>query len=423
MRKAFGWIVPAAVMVAVVLGAPLLASSEPAVPERKPPKMVPDQWHSRGSIDSFAAGGMSKEDCERYGLRYGYSECNRYKQRQPVAAERRLEAASAEEESGTEQTVLTPEEARPDRLATLETPPATRSVAEPAADRASQINEMILVTFNGVAASDEDVGRVMRLLSEGHIGGVVLRPANIRSDAQVAELTRMFHAAQQDVRPLIAFRLPTPNGKTDRPAYPAPGLAAYGGDPEAAFRVHARIARKLARLGLDLSVAPRLVPERIDASPTQAVENIAAFATVFILAHREAALRVAPDAAARPVLRALAGKGYLDAIYRSSSRRNGDAGGTAPSRDSFNGLAITAIPRNVASDPSRLRRVVLDSAKAGSDLFVLPSTDNAIVQATRDVFMKGLRDGDLTRGALQASSDDIQALKRALPLHIVETRQ
>jgi hypothetical protein len=421
MRNALGRIVPIAVIVAVIAGMPQIAGGEPAVPERKPPKMVPDQWHSPSSLESFRPGHMALKDCERYGFRYGYSECNRYKRREPITARRPGDAPS-EESADTDQVAAIGEENRPEAQAAAitQSEPVTATV-ESATNLETQIAQTILVTVDGRTPEDDGVARVMRLLREGLIGGVMLQPANIGSSRQVAALTRALRAAQPEGRPLIAFRAPAGNVETDFPIYSAVGL---GGDPEAAFRAHANTARQLVRLGLDLSVVSRLSPQANAGSSVQAALSAKAFANAFVLAHRDAGLGVALALAGEGLLGPLAPKRYLDAVYFDSGAPESNALETLDLLpDAFEGLVITPLPPNIADDAARFSRVVVSAASAGSDLFVLPASDRKLVRATHDALTAALQSGEITAATLKGSVNDIRALKRALPIHIVETRR
>ncbi len=420
MRNALGRIVPIAVIVAVIAAMPQIAGGEPAVPERKPPKMVPDQWHSRSSIDSFASGTMSRADCERYGFRYGYSECNVYKRRKPITAQRPGDAPS-EESAGTDRVAAIGEDDRREAPAAITRSGQVTTTVEPATDLETQIAQTLLVTFDGMTPEDDGVARVMRLLREGLVGGVMLEPENIGSSRQVAALTRALRAAQPEGRPLIAFRAPAGRVETDFPIYSAVG---FGGDPEAAFRAHANTARRLVRLGLDLSIVSGLSAQVDAGSSVDAGLSLKAFTNAFVLAHRDAGLGVALTLAEKALLGPLARKGYLDAVYFDGGALDSVGPETLDLLpDAFEGLLIFAPPPDLADDAAGFSRVVVSAVGAGSDLFVLPASDEKLVRATRDALKAALQSGEITAAALEASVEDIRALKRALPIHILETRR
>src|SRR2546428_6372807 len=98
-------------------------------------------------------------------------------------------------------------------------------------------------------------------LAEHPPAGVILFKRNVRSAAQLRQLTRAIHATGAGVRPLVA--LDHEGGRVDRLPRPFthfPPAAVVGGrrDPRLAGAVGRAPGRGLRAAGIDLALAPEL---------------------------------------------------------------------------------------------------------------------------------------------------------------------
>src|SRR5688572_13784349 len=181
-------------------------------------------------------------------------------------------------------------------LALQRDPPLTPEQAE----LRRMVGQMLIIGFPGTSLAEEWPARVAHMIRTGEIGGVLLLSGNVRSPAQLQQLTRGLSLAGGAVRPFIAIdqeggavqRLTRYKGFSGLPAAAMVSLA----KAEEAFVLYARQAEELAAQGItinlgpvvDLDIAPdNPVISRLGRSYGATPEIVMPFARAFIEAHRQ----------------------------------------------------------------------------------------------------------------------------------------
>jgi beta-N-acetylhexosaminidase len=124
----------------------------------------------------------------------------------------------------------------------------------------AMIGQMILIGFPGTRAQDEWPARIVKLIHDGRIGGVVLYDYNVVSPRQLKALNAAFNDAGGELRPFICVdqeggsvqRLTRAKGFVG-----LPGAARISGmNPDKAYQLDAGAARELAELGFNVNFGP-----------------------------------------------------------------------------------------------------------------------------------------------------------------------
>jgi len=164
----------------------------------------------------------------------------------------------------------------------------------------AMIGQMILIGLPGTKPSDEWPARIVKLIHDSRIGGVVLYDYNIRGPRQVKALNAAFRDASSELLPFICVdqeggsvqRLTRSKGFVG-----LPGAARVSGlSLDKAYRLDATAARELADLGFNVNFGPvvdlNLNPANptigrlgrsFSADPDQVIE----YASEFINAHEQ----------------------------------------------------------------------------------------------------------------------------------------
>lgn len=143
-----------------------------------------------------------------------------------------------------------------------------------------KIGQLIIIGFDGIAIDAE----LRRMISEYHIGGVILFARNVQSPQQVAALTNelqkiaiesgnsgLFIAIDQEGGRVA--RLTEDRGFTEFPS--AMALTATG-NPQNAYRVAAAMAAEMRAVGINVDFAPDL---DVNNNPTNPVIGIRSFSS------------------------------------------------------------------------------------------------------------------------------------------------
>jgi len=142
---------------------------------------------------------------------------------------------------------------------------AARIAAACASERVSaMVGQTIMVGFPGTEESDEGVRAVRTQLGEGHIGGVVLFPENIRGKAQLARLIGSLRGASSSLLPFVAVdqeggkvqRLTSLKGFASSPAAAEVGKEMSPASEERAEAIYRAMAEELAGLGFNMNLGP-----------------------------------------------------------------------------------------------------------------------------------------------------------------------
>ncbi len=310
-------------MFAAVLGmSPAGAQNSDAAPAAK---SVEDQWRSAPTLHQ-GWPHASEQTCREYGIAYNYSECAVYQRKgaQPQAANPPADKRSAEHGAGIQKVAV------PERRGT---PPVMVAPAQPALQAAvPQITPipasapMILVEFTGQQRDDEGVRDVKALISSGLISGVVIRPENVVSSRQLAELILFLSSDQPSFEPLFAVRqivrgadvVVLPIGF---PAYPDARIVGADNDPERAYEAYADIARYWADAGIGMVIPAPGQISGVDFGIDP--RHIAAFLKSKLLAHRDSGVAFIapmelPQTAYAEALARLRGRAELPAVITSA---------------------------------------------------------------------------------------------------------
>ena len=143
-----------------------------------------------------------------------------------------------------------------------------------------KIGQTMLIGFDGLSVDDD----LRQLISENHIGGVILFSRNIESPAQVARLTNeiqrialesgnpgLFVAVDQEGGRVARLTLDT--GFTE---FPGAMAVAATGDPENAYRVATAMAVEMRAVGINADFAPDL---DVNNNPSNPVIGIRSFSS------------------------------------------------------------------------------------------------------------------------------------------------
>jgi beta-N-acetylhexosaminidase len=164
----------------------------------------------------------------------------------------------------------------------------------------AMIGQMILIGFPGTRPQDEWPARIVKLIEEGRIGGVVLYDYNIVSPRQLKALNAAFNAAGGALRPFIC--IDQEGGSVQRLSR-AKGFVGLPGaaristlDLDKAYELDASAARELADLGFNVNFGPVVdvnvnpanpVIGRLGRSFGADPEKVVAYASQFIDAHEQ----------------------------------------------------------------------------------------------------------------------------------------
>jgi hypothetical protein len=364
-QDSYGLLIGAALtVVAMIVVAPATAH---ATDDAGTSVAVEDQWRS-APITEPGWPLASEKSCREYGLAYGYAECAIYG-RKPSRAER--SSGQIETEHAIQQDVL--RIALPERRGPwTETIAPERSpvlAAAPDGGLEHQFQPVVLAEFDGATPEDAGVIAVTELIARGRIGGVVIRPENVRSDRQLAALSAHLRADGRPDDLLIAVRqivrgpgvVVLPIGY---PAYPSGQTVGADNDPERAYQAYHDIARIWNDAGVDMVIASTHPDDSVNFGSNP--DHIASFLRAKLLAHRDAGVAFAPPLKSAQVA-------YDEALAKLS-------GPSEPAIVMASGVPDERWPHRLMLDLAATRSI--DLARAGewreqADIVILPA---AIVQ-------------------------------------------
>jgi len=341
----------------------------------------------------------------------------------------------------------------------------------------SMIGQMIMVGFAGDDERDLGVMAVREQLAKGAIGGVVLYPENIGSQAQLRALTAFLRNARSALVPFIAVdqegglvqRLTHRDGYTYFPSARSVGRNPSFSSPDSAIRLYAGMAKELADAGFNLNFGPvvdlNLNPDNpviggrersFGADPS----SVTALARAFIVAHRDAGIVTVAkhfpghgsshadshkgfadismswkEIELEPY-RALAKEGLLDAVMIGHLYHPRFSDG-AKLPASLSGRAIQALRSKgfigfrgvVVSDDMEMGAVrddysveerVIKAVNAGTDLIVFSNVnlrDPELGVKIHAIIADAVRDGRISRLRIEQAYGKIRLLKRRLMEH------
>jgi beta-N-acetylhexosaminidase len=170
----------------------------------------------------------------------------------------------------------------------------------------AMLGQMILIGFPGTKPAEEWPARVIKMIRDSEIGGVILFPGNIVDPAQLKALDAALTRAGGGTPPFIAVdqeggaiqRLTVAKGFAGLPS----ARKVASGDEAAAYRLYRDAARELAGVGINLNFGPVVDLEidltspaigKLERSFGRDPVRVASFARQFIDAHHDAGVLVA----------------------------------------------------------------------------------------------------------------------------------
>ena len=174
---------------------------------------------------------------------------------------------------------------------------------QPDVDRSlkAMVGQMILLAFPGTSPTQEGPARVVTMIKEGRIGGVVLFSDNIENPAQVTTLIASLAADSHRPKPFICVdqeggaikRLTSAKGFFRLPSAARVALTTE----DSAYSLYLSMARELSDLGFNVNFGPvvdlNINPDspaigRLGRTYDQAPAKVTAYASQFIKAHEKA---------------------------------------------------------------------------------------------------------------------------------------
>jgi beta-N-acetylhexosaminidase len=339
------------------------------------------------------------------------------------------------------------------------------------------IGQMIMVGFAGHSDRDPGVMEVRDELSRGTIGGVVLYPENIGSQAELRALTAFLRNARSAPIPFIAVdqegglvqRLTHRDGYTYFPSARSVGRNPSFSSPESAQRLYKTMADELAVAGFNLNFGPvvdlNLNPDNpviggrersFGADPNA----VTALARAFIIAHREAGIvtvakhfpghgsshtdshKALADVSEtwREIelepYRQLAHDGLLDGVmighlyhprFSDGARLPASLSGRAVQAlrsehyIGFQGVIFSDdMEMGAVRDDYSIEERVIKAVNAGTDLIVFSNVlahDPELGEKIHAIIADAVRDGRISRIRIEQAYGKIRLLKRRLAEH------
>jgi len=143
-----------------------------------------------------------------------------------------------------------------------------------------KIGQVMLIGFDGINVDVE----LRRMISQYHVGGVILFARNVQSPPQVAALTNeLQQIAIESGSPGLFIAIDQEGGRVARltedkgfTEFPAAMAVTATGDPQNAYRVAAAMAAELRAVGINVDFAPDL---DVNNNPTNPVIGIRSFSS------------------------------------------------------------------------------------------------------------------------------------------------
>ncbi|MEL6297795.1 MAG: glycoside hydrolase family 3 N-terminal domain-containing protein [Pseudomonadota bacterium] len=358
---------------------------------------------------------------------------------------------------------------------------ATREKAKAASAKARadrelrrMIGQMLLVGFHGQSKGSAYVQRLLGEIRTGDVGGVILMERNIDRAPQIKRLVDLIKQAAAKQPPLL-IGIDQEGGAVQRlrsrqgvRRFSSAWMLARGGDINKARQTYESIAKDLARRGINLNFGPVVdlrinqrnpIIARMNRSYGRNAENVAAFARIFIDAHRKYGIltcakhfpghgsslsdshkgfvditKTWKEVELEPYT-LLRGTGHLEMVMTGHlyHERLSDEGrwpatlsraaidGLLRSQVGYRGAVITddlsmgAIRRN-----HTVKEAVVRSVLAGNDILLMSSparSGETISKTIREILIAAVADGTIPRSRIAASYHRIRELKRGLALN------
>ncbi|MGI9407619.1 MAG: glycoside hydrolase family 3 protein [Hyphomicrobiaceae bacterium] len=169
------------------------------------------------------------------------------------------------------------------------------------------IGQMIMVGFHGQTTRSPGTRRIVSMLKDGRVGGVILMQRNMSSRQRLLALTRAFNKSGAALPPFISVdqeggavqRLRRRQGFS---RIPSAGRIASRHKPDAAEKIYDRAADQLKRAGINMNFGPVVDLNRNRNNPIigrqrraygTSPETVTEYARAFISAHRRAGILTA----------------------------------------------------------------------------------------------------------------------------------
>ncbi|UOM35087.1 glycoside hydrolase family 3 N-terminal domain-containing protein [Acuticoccus sp. I52.16.1] len=167
-----------------------------------------------------------------------------------------------------------------------------------------RIGQMLMVGFQGDDVDQPGPQRIARHIEAGRLGGVLIFRQNVKSEAALKRLTRLFRASAPPGLPVL-IAVDQEGGQVQRltdkvgfVATPSAKRVAAEGEP-AARRIYRRLADGLADWGFNVNLAPVVdlgnrsdnpIISKLGRAFSGTPDEVAAYAAAFVAAHRRAGL-------------------------------------------------------------------------------------------------------------------------------------
>lgn len=156
-------------------------------------------------------------------------------------------------------------------------PQPVSSISENSLTLEQKIGQLMLIGFDGTVVDDE----LRRMITEYHIGGVILFARNVQSPQQVAALTNELQKiAVESGNPGLFIAIDQEGGRVARltedkgfTEFPSAMALAATGDPQNAYRVAAAMAAEMRAVGINIDFAPDLDVNNNPANPVIGIRS------------------------------------------------------------------------------------------------------------------------------------------------------
>jgi len=159
-------------------------------------------------------------------------------------------------------------------------PASSSFISEKSLTLEQKIGQVMIIGFDGIIVDDE----LRRMISDYHIGGVILFARNVQSPQQVTVLTNELQKiAVESGNPGLFIAIDQEGGRVARltedkgfTEFPSAMALTATGDPQNAYRVAAAMAAEMRAVGINVDFAPDL---DVNNNPTNPVIGIRSFSS------------------------------------------------------------------------------------------------------------------------------------------------
>ncbi len=143
-----------------------------------------------------------------------------------------------------------------------------------------KIGQLMIIGFDGTTVDAE----LRRMITDYHIGGVILFARNVESPRQVAALTnKLQHLALESGHPGLFIAIDQEGGRVARltedkgfTEFPSAMAVTATGDPHNAYRMAAAMAAEMRAVGINVDFAPDLDVNNNPANPVIGIRSFSA---------------------------------------------------------------------------------------------------------------------------------------------------